>query len=319
MARSIRRGAEEAEPAAIDAGEAEQHAASPSLRVPAPPRPPAALRRRTPIVRRLARNQLAVMGALILALVVFAALFAEVLSPHDPLQMNPTNLLAGPSAQHWLGTDEFGRDILSRVIWGARISLYVGSLAVSIAVVLGVSLGLVAGYRGGLVDDLIARLLDIVFAFPSILLALGIVGMLGPSLTNTMIAIGVVYTPVYARLTRGTTLSVKARDFVEAAILSGADDLRILRSHVLPNIAAPLIVQSSLSLSLAILAEASLSFLGLGTQPPDPSWGTMVNTGQRLVELSPWPVVFPGLAIVLAVLGFNLLGDGLRDALDPRL
>ncbi|TME99031.1 MAG: ABC transporter permease, partial [Chloroflexi bacterium] len=172
---------------------------------------------------------------------------------------------------------------------------------------------------GGLLDDVIARVLDVVFAFPSILLALGIVGALGPGLTNTMIAIGIVYTPVYARLTRGMTLSIRQREFVAAATLSGANDLRILRSHILPNVAAPLIVQTSLSLSLAILAEASLSFLGLGTQPPDPSWGTMVNTGQRLIELSPWPVVFPGLAIVVAVLGFNLLGDGIRDAFDPRL
>jgi peptide/nickel transport system permease protein len=275
--------------------------------------------RRGERVRRLVRNQLALAGAVILAVVAFAALFAPYLAPEDPLRMNPTLLLQAPSVQHPFGTDEFGRDILSRVIWGARISVYVGSIAVTIALVVGVSLGLVAGYYGGLVDDAINRVLDVVFAFPTILLALGIVGMLGPSLTNTMIAIGIVYTPQYARLTRGTTLSVKERDFVDAAIVSGASDLRIIRRHILPNVAAPLIVQTSLSLSLAILAEASLSFLGLGTQPPDPSWGTMVNTGQRLIELSPWPVVFPGLAIILAVLGFNLLGDGLRDAFDPRL
>jgi peptide/nickel transport system permease protein len=269
--------------------------------------------------RRLVHNRLALAGGLMLAAVVFAALFAEVLSPFDPLEMSPSHLLEPPSASHWLGTDEFGRDILSRVIWGARISLYVGGIAVSIALVAGVSLGLVSGYYGGLLDDVIARVLDVVFAFPSILLALGIVGALGPGLTNTMIAIGIIYTPVYARLTRGTTLSIRQREFVAAATVSGANDLRILRSHILPNVAAPLIVQTSLSLSLAILAEASLSFLGLGTQPPDPSWGTMVNTGQRLVELSPWPVVFPGLAIIVAVLGFNLLGDGIRDAFDPRV
>jgi peptide/nickel transport system permease protein len=281
---------------------------------------PAAPRaRRGDTLRRLARNQLAVAGALILAVVVFAALFAPFLSPMDPLEMAPTKLLQPPSAEHWMGTDEFGRDVLSRVIWGARISLYVGILSVTIAVVVGVTLGLIAGYYGGLIDDAIARVLDVIFAFPTILLALGIVGMLGPNLTNAMIAIGIVYTPLYARLTRGTTLSVKERDFVEAAVVAGAGTPRILRRHVLPNVAAPLIIQTSLSLSLAILAEASLSFLGLGTQPPDPSWGTMVKTGQRLIELSPWPVVFPGLAIVLAVLAFNLLGDGLRDVLDPRL
>ncbi|MCC7369205.1 MAG: ABC transporter permease [Chloroflexi bacterium] len=270
-------------------------------------------------LRRLVRNRLALMGAAILAVVAFAAMFAPYLSPEDPLQMNPSLLLQPPGAQHLLGTDEFGRDILSRVIWGARISLYVGGISVTIALAFGVSLGLVAGYKGGIVDDTINRVLDVVFAFPTILLALGIVGMLGPSLTNTMLAIGIVYMPQYARLTRGATLSVKERDFVQAAVVSGANDTRIVLRHILPNVTAPLIVQTSLSLSLAILAEASLSFLGLGTQPPDPSWGTMVNTGQRLVELSPWPVVFPGLAIILAVLGFNLLGDGLRDALDPRM
>ena len=259
------------------------------------------------------------VGGLLLGLVAFAALFAPLLSPQDPLEMNPTHLLEAPSALHWLGTDEFGRDILSRVIWGARISLYVGGIAVTIAVVAGVSLGLVTGFYGGLLDDVIARIMDVIFAFPSILLALGIVGALGPGLTNTMLAIGVVYIPVYVRLTRGVTLSIRERDFVVAATVCGADDLRIIRGHILPNLAAPLIVQISLSLSLAILAEAALSFLGLGTQPPDPSWGTMVNTGQRLIELSPWPVVFPGLAIIIAVLGFNLVGDGIRDAIDPRL
>jgi peptide/nickel transport system permease protein len=259
------------------------------------------------------------MGATILALVVVAALFAPYLSPHDPLVMDPTLLLQPPSPEHVMGTDELGRDVLSRVIWGARISLYVGVISVTIAVVVGVTLGLVAGYHGGLLDDAIARVLDVVFAFPTILLALGIVGMLGSSLTNTMIAIGVVYTPVYARLARGTTLAIKERDFVEAAIVSGAGAVRIIVRHILPNVMAPLIIQTSLNLSLAILAEASLSFLGLGTQPPDPSWGTMVSSGQALIELSPWPVVFPGLAIVLAVLAFNLIGDGLRDALDPRM
>lgn len=294
-------------------------ASAPTL-TPAPTAAPGRQRnRRFDQWRRLVRNQLAVMGAAILVIVALTAIFAPYLSPEDPLLMNPTDLLQPPSAAHWLGTDEFGRDILSRVIWGARISLYVGGISVTIALVFGVTFGLIAGYKGGLVDDAINRVLDVVFAFPTILLALGIVGMLGPSLTNTMLAIGIVYTPQYARLTRGATLSVRERDFVDAAIISGANDVRIVVRHILPNVAAPLIVQTSLSLSLAILAEASLSFLGLGTQPPDPSWGTMVNTGQRLIELSPWPVVFPGLAIILAVLGFNLLGDGLRDALDPRM
>ena len=269
--------------------------------------------------RRLRHNDLTVAGGVMLGVVVFAAVFAPVLAPFDALEMNPSRLLEAPGPSHWLGTDEFGRDILSRVIWGARISLYVGAIAVSIAVLAGVTLGLVSGYYRGVLDDVIARVMDVVFAFPSILLALGIVGALGPGLTNTMLAIGIVYTPVYVRLTRAVTLSIREREFVVAARLCGASDVHILQRHILPNAAAPLMVQTSLSLSLAILAEASLSFLGLGTQPPDPSWGTMVNSGQRLIELSPWPVVFPGLAIIVAVLGFNLLGDGIRDAMDPRM
>jgi peptide/nickel transport system permease protein len=275
--------------------------------------------RRGDILRRLARNRLAIVGAAILTVIVVMAAFAPVLAPDDPLRMNPQSLLKGPSAEHLLGTDEFGRDILSRIIWGARTSLEVGAISVGMAVTLGSTLGLVAGFYGGLADGLISRVLDVVFAFPSVLLALGIVGLLGPSLPNVMIAIGVVYTPVFARLARGSVLSAKERDYVEAARAFGASDARIVLRHILPNVAAPLIVQTSLSLSLAILAEASLSFLGLGTQPPEPSWGTMVNTGQRLIEFSPWLAVFPGAAIMLAVLAFNLLGDGLRDALDPRL
>jgi peptide/nickel transport system permease protein len=270
-------------------------------------------------VTRLTRNRLTVAGGIILALVVFAALSARVISPYDPLAQDALHLFAPPTRAHWMGTDDLGRDILSRVIWGSRASLYVGAISVTIAVICGVSLGLVAGYYGGWIDSVIARVLDVVFAFPTILLALGIVGMLGPSLNNTMIAIGIVNTPIYARLARATTISVKRREFVEAATVAGANDLRLLRRHILPNIMAPLIIQTSLSLSLAILTEASLSFLGLGTQPPNPSWGTMVNTGQRLIELSPWPAVFPGIAIAVTVLGFNLVGDGLRDALDPRL
>jgi len=246
-------------------------------------------------------------------------LAGAVLAVPDPLEMNPQRLLENPSRDHWLGTDEFGRDILSRIVWGARISLYVSASSVAVALVLGAALGIVAGLYGRPLDDLISRVLEVVFAFPGVLLALGIVGLLGPSVRNVVIAIGVVYTPVFGRLARATVLAAKERDYVEAARGCGASDLRLVGRHLLPNITAPLIVQISLSLSQAILAEASLSFLGLGTQPPAPSWGTMINTGQRLVEFSPWVAVFPGLAIMLAVLAFNLLGDGLRDALDPRL
>jgi peptide/nickel transport system permease protein len=260
-----------------------------------------------------------VAGALILALVGLSAAFAPLVAVHDPLEMNPTRLLENPSREHPLGTDEFGRDILSRIIWGARISLYVSGSSVALALLLGTTLGIVAGLYGRPLDDLISRALEVVFAFPGVLLALGIVGLLGPSIRNVVIAIGVVYTPVFGRLARAVVLSAKERDYVEAARGCGASDLRLVGRHLLPNITAPLIVQTSLSLSHAILAEASLSFLGLGTQPPAASWGTMINTGQRLIEFSPWVAVFPGLAIMLAVLAFNLLGDGLRDALDPRL
>jgi len=271
------------------------------------------------VSRRPWRNPLTVAGALILALVALSATLAPVLAVPDPLQMNPQRLLEHPNRDHPLGTDEFGRDILSRVIWGARISLYVSASSVGMALLIGSTLGILAGLYGRLIDDLISRVLEVVFAFPAVLLALGIVGLLGPSVRNVIIAIGVVYTPVFGRLARATVLSARERDYVEAARGCGASDLRLVGRHLLPNITAPLIVQTSLSLSHAILAEASLSFLGLGTQPPAASWGTMINTGQRLIEFSPWVAVFPGLAIMLAVLAFNLLGDGLRDALDPRL
>jgi peptide/nickel transport system permease protein len=269
--------------------------------------------------RRLWRNPLTVVGALILALVGLSALLAPLLAVPDPLEMNPQRLLESPSREHPLGTDEFGRDILSRIIWGARISLYVSGSSVVLALILGTTLGIAAALYGRPLDDLISRVLEVVFAFPGVLLALGIVGLLGPSIRNVIIAIGVVYTPVFGRLARGVVLSAKERDYVEAARGCGASDLRLVGRHLLPNISAPLIVQTSLSLSQAILAEAALSFLGLGTQPPAPSWGTMINTGQRLIEFSPWVAVFPGLAIMLAVLAFNLLGDGLRDAFDPHL
>jgi peptide/nickel transport system permease protein len=277
------------------------------------------INRRRRVLPQMARNRLTIVGGVITLLVSAVAILAPVIAPYDPLAQDPLHLFADPSARHWMGTDDLGRDILSRVIWGARPSLYVGIVSVSIALVCGSCLGLVAGFYGRWIDSVIARLLDIIFAFPTILLALGIVGMLGPSLTNAMIAIGIVNIPVYARLVRATTLATKQREFVEAAVVVGCTHPRVLRRHILPNITAPLIVQASLSFSLAILTEASLSFLGLGTQPPNPSWGTMVNTGQRLIELSPGQAVFPGVAIAVTVLGINLVGDGLRDTLDPRL
>ncbi len=227
--------------------------------------------------------------------------------------------MQAPSAKYLLGTDEFGRDVFSRIIRGATNSLRIGLLSVALATVLGTLLGTVAGYLGGRTDNIIMRVMDLFFAFPAILLAMAIVAALGPGANNTILAISVVYMPIFARVARGPVLSVKAMEFVTAARCIGAGDERILARHILPNITAPLIVQISLALSWSILTEAGLSFLGLGAQPPEPSWGSMLSEARSLLELAPWMAVYPGVAIMLCVLGFNLLGDGLRDVLDPRL
>jgi peptide/nickel transport system permease protein len=249
---------------------------------------------------------------------VIVALIAPLVSPYAPTSQLGRRLQL-PSSRFLLGTDEFGRDILSRIIYGTRISLYVGAISVGMALLSGGLIGLLSGFYGGLLDNLLMRLVDIVFSIPSLILAIAIAGLLGPNLRNAMIAIGIVYAPTYARLIRAAVLTVKNLPYIEAATVTGSTTWNTITRHLLPNIMPPMIVQTSLLLSTAILAEAALSFLGLGTQPPDPSWGTMVNTGQRLIELSPWPVVFPGLAIIQAVLGFKLLGDGLRDVFDPRM
>jgi peptide/nickel transport system permease protein len=279
----------------------------------------AAPRRRSSAVwRSLRRNPLGMTGIVIIVLVALVAVFAAQLADFGPTEQISKRLLE-PGGPHVLGTDEFGRDILSRIIYGTRISLYVGLVSVSLALALGGSVGLMAGFLGGIVDDLVMRLVDILFAIPSLVLAIVIAGMLGPTLTNAMIAIGIVYAPIYARLVRGEVLAVRNLLYVESAHATGVGPFGIVFRHILPNITAPLIVQTSLLLSTAILAEASLSFLGLGTQPPDPSWGTMLGSGRKFMELTPWVAIAPGIAIVITVLGFNLLGDGLRDALDPRL
>jgi peptide/nickel transport system permease protein len=275
-------------------------------------------RRRSAFIASMRRNPLGMAGLAIIALVVLVALFAPVISPYGPTEQVTSRLLE-PSAEHWLGTDEFGRDIFSRIIYGSRISLYVGLVSVSLALVAGGSVGMIAGYFGGRIDNLLMRLVDILFAIPSLVLAIVIAGLLGPNLTNAMIAIGIVYAPIYARLVRGEVLAVRNHLYIESARATGVGDLGLVGRHILPNIMAPLIVQTTLLLSTAILAEAALSFLGLGTQPPDPSWGTMLGSGRRYMELTPWVAIAPGIAIVITVLGFNLLGDGLRDALDPRL
>jgi peptide/nickel transport system permease protein len=269
--------------------------------------------------RPFRRYPIGFLGAAIVILVVVLAMSADLITPYDPVWQIDERLTP-PNSDYILGLDEFGRDVYSRIIYGARVSLYAGIVSVIfIALPVGSVLGVLAGYFRGWIDTLLSRLVDIMFAFPALLLAITIVGVLGPSLTNTMIAIGIVYAPTFARIARGSTLGVSNLDYIMASRTIGAGSQRIIMRHVLPNIAAPLIVQTTLALSTAILIEATLSFLGLGTQPPMPSWGTMLGTGRRYMELAPWVAIYPGIAIMIAVLGFNLAGDGLRDALDPRL
>jgi peptide/nickel transport system permease protein len=270
------------------------------------------------VFRLVRQNVVGSIGFALIILLVLVALFAEVLAPFSPTD-TVAPPLQPPGAPYLLGADQFGRDILSRIIFGSRISLYVGIVATTVGLIGGTTLGLVAGYRRGWVDNLIMRCMEVLMAFPVLVLQIAVAGLLGPSLTNAMIAIGFASLPAFARVARGPTLSVVEHDYVHAARLVGASDFRIITRHLMPNISAPIIVQASLALSAAILAEAALSFLGLGTQPPDPSWGTMLSDGRAFMEIAPWVAVFPGLAIFVAVLGFNLAGDGLRDILDPEL
>ena len=268
--------------------------------------------------RRLGRNRLAMAGGIALIGFLVLAALAPVLAPYDPLEQALYNRLSPPSLSHPFGTDDFGRDILSRVIYGSRISLRIGVVAVVIALVIGAAIGLVAGYWGGVLDQVLMRAMDLLLAFPSILLAIGIVAVLGPGLENAMLAIGIVAVPQYARLVRASALSVREMDYVQAARALGAGDMRILFVAVLPNCLTPLIVQATLGLATAILDAAGLSFLGLGAQPPTPEWGAMLSQGRELIMRAPWVLTFPGLAIFGMVLAFNLFGDGLRDALDPK-
>jgi peptide/nickel transport system permease protein len=269
-------------------------------------------------LRRLLRRKGAVGGLVVIALFVLLALFAPLVAPFDPTAQGWTLVRKPPSALHWFGTDEVGRDILARVIFGARASLMAGVISVAIALAVGVPLGLVAGYLGGVTDLLISRFTDAMLACPFLILAIALAAFLGPSLGNAMIAIGVTATPIFVRLTRGQVMTVKVEDYVEAARAVGNPPWRIALRHVLPNILPALLVQATLTIAAAIIAEASLSFLGLGQQPPAPSWGSMLNAAQRFLTTAPWMAVWPGLAIFLTVLSFNLVGDGLRDALDPR-
>jgi peptide/nickel transport system permease protein len=269
--------------------------------------------------RLLWRNRLAAMGSIIILLLLFFTLAGPALSPHDPVGIDMNARLHPPSLRHPFGTDDFGRDVLSRVLSGASISLKVGVIAVGISMFAGTLLGAISGYYSGWLDEVIMRLMDVLFAFPAILLAIAILAALGPGISNAMIAIGIVYTPIFARITRGSVLTVREEVYVRAARSIGCHDGRILFIHILPNVIAPVIVETTLSLAFAILSEAALSFLGLGTQPPDPSWGRMLSESRGYIQDAPWLGIFPGLAIMFTVMGFNFLGDGLRDALDPRM
>jgi peptide/nickel transport system permease protein len=269
-------------------------------------------------LRRLFARKGAVVGLFVITAFVVLALLAPWIVPYDPIATSWALVRKPPSALHWFGTDDLGRDILSRVIFGARASLVAGAISVGIALSVGVPFGLLAGYRGGFLDALISRITDAMLACPFLILAIALAAFLGPSLGNAMIAIGVSTTPVFIRLTRGQTIGVKVEDYVEAARAIGNPPWRIALFHILPNILPALLVQATLSIAAAIIAEAALSFLGLGQQPPLPSWGSMLNSAQRFLTNAPWMAIWPGLAIFLVVLSFNLIGDGLRDALDPR-
>lgn len=269
-------------------------------------------------LRRLRKNRLAMVGAFLIAAFVFMALFASVISPYDPIAQDWKSVKQAPSSSHPFGTDELGRDLLSRIIHGARISITIGLISVSIGLIVGSSVGLIAGFFGGAWDNVLMRLMDIMLAIPYVLLAIAIVAILGPGLWNTMIAIGIVTIPQFARVVRSSVLEIKATDYVEAARAIGAGNIRIMLRHVLVNSLSPLIVQSTMTIASAILNAAALGFLGLGAQPPIPEWGVMLSDGRLLLLVAPWIVTFPGIAIMLSVLGFNMLGDGLRDALDPR-
>ena len=265
------------------------------------------------------RHRSGTVGLALVLWYLFVAAFAGKLAPYSPIEQHAADRLQAPNAKYLLGTDEFGRDVLSRLMHGATNSLRVALLSVTVAGVLGTAIGTTAAYLGDLVDNILMRLMDLLFAFPAILLALSIAAALGPGMKNTILAISVVYLPIFARVARGAALVVKELEFIDAARSLGASHAYIIARHILPNATAPVIVQASLALSWAMLTEAALSFLGLGTIPPQPSWGSMLSESRQMMELAPWLAIAPGLAIMAGVLGFNLLGDGLRDVLDPHL
>lgn len=268
--------------------------------------------------RKMKRNKSALVGGVIVLFFALLAIAAPLLPIPDPIATSWTAIRKAPSAAHWLGTDDLGRDILSRMIWGARASLMAGVFSVAIAVGIGVPFGLVSGYFGGWVDMIISRITEALLAMPFLIMAIALAAFLGPSLTNAMIAIGLSAMPIFVRLTRGQVLAVKTEDYVEGARSVGLNHFEIMTRYILPNVFSPIIVQATLTVATAIIAEASLSFLGLGQQPPAPSWGSMLNVAKNFLSQAPWMAMWPGIAIFLVVIGFNMLGDGLRDALDPR-
>lgn len=276
------------------------------------------VRNRSRFLSKFMANKGAMIGAICLLLFVAIALLAPWLAPHDPLKANFLSVRKPPSAEFWLGTDELGRDILSRLIWGTRSSLLAGVVSVGIAMLIGIPLGLLAGYFGGWLDAIVSRVTDALLSCPFLVLAIALGAFLGPSLGNAMIAIGLSAMPIFARLTRGQVLAVRHEDYIEGARAIGLPHRWIILRYVLPNVQSPLVVQATLTIASAILAEASLSFLGLGQQPPAPSWGSMLNTAKNFMEQAPWMSIVPGVAIYVTVLSFNLVGDGLRDALDPK-
>ncbi|HET6780583.1 MAG TPA: ABC transporter permease [bacterium] len=271
------------------------------------------------VLRRLRRSKSAALGGFILAALVVAAFAAPLLTPYEPLVMNPVDRLQPPNARHWLGTDVFGRDLLTRILFGSRISLQTGLISVTIAILIGVPLGLVSGFYGGLIDRSAMRVVDLMLTFPGILLALVLIAILGPDLFNAMLAVGISASPTFARVVRAAVLSSKEQTYVEAARAVGCTNARIMLRHILPNTVAPIIVLGTLGVAGAIIAAAALSYLGLGARPPQPEWGALLSEGRNYLRVAWWMTTFPGLAIMTAVLSINLLGDGLRDALDPRL
>ena len=271
------------------------------------------------LIQRILSNKKAVFGGIIVLLLFLMAIFAPIIAPHDYITMNLPNMLKAPGGEHIFGTDEFGRDIFSRIVYGARISLQVGFIAVGISLVIGTVLGAIAGYYGGIVDYIISSITDIAWALPVSLLAIALVAALGPSLNNLILAVSLVSWSGFARLVRGQFLTLREKEFVEAAKALGYSDSRIIFRHILPNAVAPIIVLTTLEVPKAIIIEASLSFLGMGAQPPTPSWGSIMNSGKDFILEAPWISIFPGLMIMIIVLGFNLFGDALRDILDPRL